>query len=119
MYSWRVLVDLSQFMYKVFTFAPRDQKIIRSIIDAASSAGAGEIGKYNKCAFVTEGIGTWEAEVGAQPAVGEVGKLQNIEEVKIEMQCSDDCVKQVISAIKEVHPYEEVVIDVFKMEKLT
>lgn len=103
-------------MYKVFTFAPRDQKIIRNIIDAAFKAGAGKIGKYNKCGFITEGIGTWEAEVGAHPTVGEVGKLQNIEEVKIEMQCSDDCVREVVNAIKNAHPYEEVVIDVFKME---
>lgn len=105
-------------MYKVFVFAPRDNKIIRSIIDAAAEAGAGKIGKYNKCAFITEGIGTWEADKDAHPAVGEVGKLQNIEEVKIEMQCSDNCVKEVVKAIRKVHPYEEIVIDVFKMENL-
>ena len=35
-------------MYKFFVFAPRDQKVIRTIIDAASKAGAGRIGKYNK-----------------------------------------------------------------------
>lgn len=105
-------------MYKVFVFAPRDQKIIRSIIDAAAKAGAGKIGKYNKCAFITEGIGAWEAEKDAHPAVGEVGKLQNIEEVKIEMQCPDESLKQVLSAIKKVHPYEEVVIDVFRMETI-
>jgi hypothetical protein len=103
-------------MYKVFVFVPRDEKIIRKIIDSAAKAGTGKIGKYNKCAFITEGIGAWEAEKDAHPAVGEVGKLQNIKEVKIEMQCSDNDVKQVIAAIKKVHPYEKVVIDVFKME---
>lgn len=103
-------------MYKVFVFAPRDQKIIRTIIDSAAKAGAGKIGKYNKCAFITEGVGTWEANKDAHPAVGEVIKLQNIEEVKIEMQCSDESLKNVISAIKKVHPYEEIVIDVVKLE---
>lgn len=103
-------------MYKIFVFAPRDRKIIRSIIDAASKAGAGKIGKYNKCAFIAEGIGTWEAEKGAHPAFGEVGKIANIKEVKIEMWCLDDSIKYVIDAIKKVHPYEEVVTDVFKME---
>jgi hypothetical protein len=107
---------MDKFMYKVFVFAPRDEKIIRKIIDAASNAGAGKIGKYNKCAFITEGIGAWKAEKNAHPAIGEVGKLQNIKEVKIEMQCSDKSIKQVLSSIKKVHPYEEVVIDVFRME---
>lgn len=103
-------------MYKVFVFAPRDQKIIRNIIDAAANAEAGKIGKYNKCAFITEGIGTWEAEEGAHPAYGKVGGLQNIEEVKIEMQCPDESLKNVLAAIKKVHPYEEVVIDILRME---
>jgi hypothetical protein len=105
-------------MYKVFVFAPRDQKIIRKIIDSAAKAGAGKIGKYNKCAFIIEGIGAWEADKDAHPAVGEVGKLQNIKEVKIEMQCLDKDIKQVIAAIRKVHPYEEVVIDVIKLEVL-
>lgn len=103
-------------MYKVVVFAPRDQKIVRSIIEAAANAGAGKIGKYNKCAFITEGIGTWEAEKDAHPALGKVGGIQNIEEVKIEMQCSDEFLKNVVAAIKKVHPYEEVVIDIIKME---
>lgn len=103
-------------MYKVFVFAPRDQKIIRTIIDEAAKAGAGKIGKYNKCAFITEGIGTWDADKGAHPYLGEVGGIQEIKEVKIEMQCSDDCVKEVVKAIYKVHPYEEIVIDVFKMK---
>ncbi|MBF8249840.1 MAG: hypothetical protein HW400_441 [Candidatus Levybacteria bacterium] len=105
-------------MYKVFVFAPRDQKIIRTIIDAASNAGAGKIGKYNKCAFITEGIGTWKAEKSAHPFLGKVGELANIEEVKIEMQCPGESLKNVLAAIKKVHPYEEIVIDVFKMENL-
>ncbi len=105
-------------MYKFFVFVPRDQKIIRTIIDAAAKAGAGKIGKYNKCSFITEGIGTWEAEKDAHPTVGEVGKIENIEEVKIEMQCPDDSIKQVVEAVKKVHPYEEVVIDVVKLEML-
>lgn len=105
-------------MYKIFVFSPRDQKIISIIIDAAAKAGAGKIGKYNKCAFITEGIGTWEAHKDAHPYLGKVGRSEQIEEVKIEMQCSGDCVKEVVKAIKKVHPYEEIVIDVFKMENL-
>ncbi len=103
-------------MHKVFVFAPRDQKIIHSIIDVAAKAGAGKIGKYNKCAFITEGIGTWEADKDAHPHIGQEGKTENIKEVKIEMQCPKESVKDVVAAIKKVHPYEEVVIDVFKME---
>ncbi len=105
-------------MYKVFVFTPREEKIIRRIIDAAADAGAGTIGKYKKCAFIADGYGTWIADESANPARGEVGKVQKIPEVKIEMQCPDEVIKPVINAVKKVHPYEEAVIDVFKLADL-
>lgn len=104
-------------MYKFFVFAPRNEKVIRSIIDAAAEAGAGTIGKYKKCAFITEGFGTWIADQDSNPHLGEVGKIEKIEEVKIEMECPDEVIQDVVAAVKKVHPYEEVVIDVFKMER--
>lgn len=103
-------------MYKFFVFAPRNEKVIRDIIDAAAENGAGTIGKYKKCAFITEGHGTWVADNDANPHLGEIGKIEKIEEVKIEMQCSDGVINKVIEDIKNVHPYEEIVIDVIKME---
>ena len=104
-------------MYKFFVYAPRDQKVIQQIIDAASNAGAGKIGNYKACAFVTEGTGTWYAEEGANPAIGGVGKTEKVNEVKIEMECLEEFMQKVVNAIKAVHPYEEVVIDVFPMER--
>lgn len=104
-------------MYKFFVFVPREEKVIRDIIDAASYAGAGTIGKYKKCAFISEGIGTWIADKDANPNIGEVGKIEKVEEVKIEMECPDEAIQNVVDAIRKVHPYEEVVIDVFKMER--
>jgi hypothetical protein len=103
-------------VYKFFVFAPRDEKVIRSIIDAASDAGTGTIGKYKKCAFIQEGRGSWIADDDANPALGKVGKIEYVDEVKIEMECPDEVIQKVVEAVKKVHPYEEVVIDVFKME---
>jgi hypothetical protein len=106
-------------MYKFIVFCPREESVIRAIIDAASNAGAGNIGKYKKCAFTTDGIGTWVADNNANPARGEVGKIEKIEEVKIEMQCPKEAMQDVFNAIKKVHPYEEVVIDIFAMEEFS
>lgn len=103
-------------MYKFYVFAPRNKKVIREIIDAASNAGAGNIGKYKGCAFITDGTGTWTADKDANPHLGEVGKLQEIAEVKIEMQLDDKDLQNVLAAVKKVHPYEEVVIDVVRLE---
>ncbi len=106
-------------MYKFFVFAPREEKVIRDIIDAASDTGAGIIGKYKKCAFISEGYGSWFADNDANPHIGKVGKIEKVEEVKIEMECPDEVINDVVAAVKKVHPYEEVVVDVFKMERFS
>jgi len=42
-------------MYKVITFCPPDQT--GKLIDAMSKAGAGDVGNYSHCAYITKGEG--------------------------------------------------------------
>lgn len=55
-------------------------------------------------------------EDGAHPAIGEIGKLEEVEEERIEVSCDDALVKRVIAAIKAVHPYEEPAVDTYPLE---
>ncbi len=104
-------------MYKFTVFAPDDEKVISSIIDAATKAGAGVVGNYTHCAFVTKGYGTWFPLEGAAPTIGKVGELSKEDEVKIEMECSKEKMKAVFTAIKAVHPYEKIAIDAVSIER--
>jgi hypothetical protein len=104
-------------MYKFFVFAPRDEKIIFEIIDAAAKAGAGAVGKYTHCAFITEGHGTWYPLPGAEPTVGKIGELSKEEEVKIEMECPKEKMQDVSEAIRKVHPYDKITIDAISIER--
>lgn len=51
----------------------------------------------------------------AHPTIGKPGKMEQVEEIKIEFVCEQDKVKAVISAIKKSHPYEEVPIDIVQL----
>lgn len=102
--------------YKFYIFAPEDEKIIDMIIKAASRAGAGIMGEYSQCAFIQKGQGRWKPGNNAHPFIGKAGKLSKVNEVKIEMECPVRVAKNVAKAIREVHPYEEVVIDFIKLE---
>ena len=84
--------------------------------EAIGQAGGGKLGKYSFCSFSTKGIGRFRPEAGARPAIGEVGKLEEVEEEKIEVTCDSEKVQDVITAIKRVHPYEEVAMDVWPLE---
>lgn len=82
---------------------------------AMGEAGAGRIGDYTHCSFSVKGVGRYRPEQGAAPAIGRVGKLEEVQEERITMQCERRLLKKVISAIKKAHPYEEVPIYIYPL----
>lgn len=81
--------------------------------EAIGKAGGGNIGNYSHCSFSSRGIGRFKPNDKANPHIGKANKLEEVEEERIEFICPKDKAKSVISAIKKVHPYEEVALDVY------
>lgn len=103
-------------MYKLITTVPeRDAEKIRQVL---SDAGAGRIGNYTDCNFSVKGTGRFKAQKGANPTIGEVGQLEEVAEEKIETTVCEADLAKVISALKAAHPYEEPIIDIYKLEKI-
>ncbi len=101
---------------KIVLFVPESHAdVVREVI---GSAGAGKIGNYTYCSFSSKGIGRFKPEQGSHPAIGEVGKLESVKEERIEFVCSRDILRDVIAAIKKVHPYEEVALDIYPLEEI-
>lgn len=99
---------------KIVVFVP--ESCADAVREAMATAGAGRIGNYANCSFSSKGVGRFKPEAGASPAIGEVGKLEEVSEERIEMVCPKDVLTNVISAIKKVHPYEEVAFDIYPLE---
>lgn len=83
---------------------------------AIGEAGAGKLGNYSSCSFSTRGIGRFKPEKSANPAIGEIGKLEEVEEERIECQVDAEMVDAVIATLKKVHPYEEIAYDLYPLE---
>ncbi len=98
---------------KIQTYCPKESA--DTVRLAIGKAGAGKIGNYTYCAFVTNGKGYFMPMDQANPSVGEQGNIEEVEEVKIEFICEKDRVEKVINAIKEAHPYEEVPIEILPL----
>lgn len=97
----------------IFTIPVTDADKVR---EAVGKAGAGKYDHYSFCSFSTRGIGRFVAEEGAHPSVGEVGKMNEVQEERVECQVDENVVDDVIKALKEAHPYEEVAYDLFSLE---
>lgn len=98
---------------KIVVYVPETHTDI--VREAMGKAGAGKIGNYTFCSFSTKGTGRFKPEKGANPHIGGVGKFEEVEEERIEVNCPKELLGGVIDAIKKVHPYEEVAFDVYPL----
>lgn len=101
---------------KIVIFVPETHTDI--VREAMGKAGAGKIGNYTHCTFSSKGVGRFKPEAGANPHIGEVGKYEEVVEERIETVCEREKLQEVIKAIKEVHPYDEIAIDVYPLENI-
>ena len=102
---------------KIVTFVPKAN--LAAVQRAVWSAGAGIIGEYANCSFVTEGTGSFEGSAAANPAVGERGKLEEVAEARLEVVCPERLVPEALRRLREAHPYEEPAYDVYPLAPQT
>jgi len=100
--------------YKIVVFVP--ESYADAVRKAMGEAGAGKIGNYTYCSFSTKGIGRFKPGSKAHPTIGKINNLESVKEEKIEVVADKQVVKDILTAIKRVHPYEEVAIDVYPLE---
>ena len=92
-------------MYRISFYVPAGEA--EGVKAAIFAAGAGKMGNYECCCWETEGRGQFRALPGSRPAVGKVGELEKVDELKIETVCAEGVIGDVIGALIEAHPYEE------------
>lgn len=78
-------------------------------------SGAGKMGNYDSCSFSVRGVGRFRGLTGSSPSIGEAGKLEEVEEERIETICTRENLDAVLEAVREVHPYEQPAIDVYPL----
>ncbi len=77
------------------------------VLDAVLAAGAGAIGNYRDCAWVTSGHGQFRPMAGADPVLGRVGDLEHVLENRVELVAHRSLRRNVVAALRAAHPYEE------------
>ncbi len=99
---------------KLVVFVPKGFE--DKVMNAMAATGAGWIGKYSHCTFQTRGTGTFKPLSGAVPFIGDVGRLERVEEVRIETIMENYKTKDIVSAMLKCHPYEEVAYDIYPLK---
>ena len=102
---------------KLTTYVPAaDADRLRA---ALAEAGAGRIGDFDSASFSSPGEGRFRPLEGAHPAIGSVGGLEVVDEVRIECVLDRSLRGRVVAALLAAHPYEEPAYDVVELAPST
>ena len=82
------------------------------LFEALTNIEVGRVGNYDHCFAIHPVKGYFRPLPGANPFDGEIGKLSETAEYKIEVNCKREQVNDALKAIRSVHPYEEPVVNV-------
>ncbi|PYZ98667.1 Nif3-like dinuclear metal center hexameric protein [Alteribacter lacisalsi] len=109
-----VLVETAEDpLRKVAVFVPEEQA--DDVREALGKAGAGALGDYSHCSFNSKGTGMFKPGEGTDPFIGEQGKMEKVDEVRVETIYPVSIEKRVIREMIKAHPYEEVAYDIYDM----
>ncbi len=100
-------------MDKIVTFVPHPDT--ERVLDALAAAGAGAIGDYDRCAWSVPGTGTFRPLPGANPTIGTVGEIEDVEEQRLELVLPRARRAAVVAALRAAHPYEEPAFHVLEL----
>jgi len=102
----RILAPKHDTLMKLVSFVPVDDT--QKVLDALYSAGVGQIGNYDHCSFLVNGKGTFRPNQNANPHIGTTDTDEEVIENRIEVIFPAHLENQVMTALRQAHPYEEV-----------
>ena len=112
----KAILPLEKTYIKLVVFAPSGY--VQVIRDRMGEIGGGNIGSYSHCTFAGKGIGSFKPLLGSNPFVGEIGKLEIVDQMRLETILPLHKLESMVQAIKEVHPYEEMAYDIIPLANL-
>ncbi|MEA3334115.1 MAG: Nif3-like dinuclear metal center hexameric protein [Pseudomonadota bacterium] len=103
-------------LYKLVTFVPAAE--VDRVGAALFAAGAGRLGagRYSECSFRSLGVGSFRPAPGAAPRVGEIGRMNLVDEIRLETVLDKDRLESVLEELRQAHPYEVPAYDLYPMQ---
>jgi len=112
----KILIPKQGIIKKLTTFVPTKNAI--SVRNALFSAGAGNIGNYESCAFETTGKSTFKATENTNPTIGKKGLLHTENETSISVIFESKDEANILKTLFLAHPYEEVAYQITTLDNL-
>jgi dinuclear metal center YbgI/SA1388 family protein len=111
-----ILLPKSGTLSQLTTFVPYAS--IDPVLNALYAAGAGRIGDYTHCNFVTTGMGSLQPTLTTNLHLERANQPKKVEEGRIEVIFPAHLETLVLRALQAAHPYEEVAYYIHKLKNI-
>lgn len=109
----QILAPKTGLLNKLCVFVPLAYaEVLRN---ALFIAGAGNIGNYSEASFNTQGTGTFKGNDLSNAFVGQKNVQHHEAETKIEVIFETHLTHQILQAMRNNHPYEEIAYDIYSL----
>lgn len=98
---------------KLEIFVPEEHAF--KIRDELAKIGVGRLGAYDHCVAMVPVRGFFRPLQGSNPFEGEAGKISEVSEYKVEVNCKRELVDEAIRVIRSAHPYEEPLVNIIPL----
>ena len=112
--NFEVLSPMNSTHQKLVTFVPIEN--LEAVREALFSIGAGAIGNYHECSFISSGEGTFLPREGANPWIGKIGQRHTEKESRLEIIFPIHLKQQILDGLHKAHPYETVAYDLLSLD---
>lgn len=111
--KYKILEPKMDLIQKLVVYVPNDH--LADLEKTLFQAGAGNIGNYSECSFISTGLGSYKANELANPTLGSIGTRHQEPETKLEVIFPSWKQAQIVNAMITSHPYEEVAFDLLQL----
>ncbi|HSP86740.1 MAG TPA: Nif3-like dinuclear metal center hexameric protein [Ignavibacteriaceae bacterium] len=105
------LTNLKSLQYKLVIFVPDSH--LEKVAETIFENGGGIIGEYSNCSFWIKGKGSFKGSEKTSPSIGKKMNYEKVDEIKLEVLIDSWKLEKILSAVKAVHPYEEIAYDIY------
>ncbi|RNC29856.1 MAG: GTP cyclohydrolase 1 type 2 [Candidatus Dichloromethanomonas elyunquensis] len=113
-------VTSSEKLVKIVTFVPEENaEEVRKEL-AAEGVGSGitdgeHSDNYAECFYQSRGEGLFRPLAGSEPAIGKIGELTRVAEIRLESIVEERFLSRAVKALHRAHPYEEPAYDLIPL----
>ena len=92
------------------------KKMLIPFLEKLYEAGAGAMGNYDQCSFVTPGKGSFRGNENSKPYLGKPMIREEVEEVQLNLVFQKHLEQKILQTLFENHPYEAVAFELHQLD---